>query len=113
MNDEKNIPQAETPVPHAAEAPKAVAAAAPAAGWYTWMAALAAVLAIAAWVALCFNGYVALGVGIAAFVAGVLGLHAHTRVWRNLATTALIAAGVILVVLAAFLIVIFWGLNSI
>lgn len=113
MNDEKNIPQAETPVPHAVEAPKAVAAAAPAAGWHTWMAALAAVLAIAAWVALCFNGYVALGVGIAAFVAGVLGLHAHTRAWRNLATTALIAAGVILVVLAAFLIVIFWGLNSI
>ena len=48
-----------------------------------------------------------------ALVAGVLGLHAHTRAWRNLATTALIAAGVILVVLAAFLIVIFWGLNSI
>ena len=71
-------------------------------------------LAVVSWILLLFsNGYVALGVGIAAFVAGVLGLHAHTRAWRNLATTALIAAGVILVVLAAFLIVIFWGLNSI
>lgn len=77
------------------------------------MAAVAAVLAIAAWVVLCFNGYAALGVGLCAFVAACLGLHAHTRPWRNLATTAMIASGVVLVVLAAFLVVIFRGLNSI
>lgn len=103
-----------TPNSTQAEAPaQAAAAPAPAANWHTWMAALAAVLAIAAWVALCLNGYAALGVGVCAFVAGCLGLHAHTRSWRNLATTAMIASGVVLVVIAAFLVVIIWGLNSI
>lgn len=81
--------------------------------WHMWMAALSAVLALCAWVTLCFNGYAALALGIAAFVSSILGLRAATRAWRNLATTALIASGVIIVVLAAFLIVIFWGLNSI
>lgn len=104
----------EKPVAQEPQAAEAAASAAPAvANWHTWMAALAAVLAIAAWVVLCINGYAALGVGVCAFVTACLGLHAHTRPWRNLATTALIASGVVLVVLAAFLIVIFWGLNSI
>ena len=77
------------------------------------MAALAAVLALMAWFVLCFNGYAALAVGIAAFVAGILGLKAHTRPWRNVATTAMIASGVVMVVISAFLVVIFWGLSSI
>lgn len=81
--------------------------------WHTWMAALAAVLALCAWLVLCFNGYAALGVGVAAFVAGILGLRAHTRPWRNVATTAMIASGVVMVVISAFLVVIFWGLSSI
>lgn len=110
MTDNKDI-QENAPAAEPQQA--AVTAAAPSANWHTWMAAVAAVLAIAAWVALCVNGYAALGVGVCAFVAACLGLHAHTRSWRNLATTALIASGVILVVIAAFLVVIFWGLNSI
>lgn len=81
--------------------------------WHTYMAAIATVLAVAAWVVLSINGYAALALGSASFAAACLGLRAHTRSWRNLATTALIASAVIMVVLAAFLIVIFWGLNSI
>ncbi|MDE6270860.1 MAG: hypothetical protein K2M12_08440 [Muribaculaceae bacterium] len=92
---------------------QAIAAATAPAGWQAWMAALSGVLALCAWVALCFNGYTALGLGIAGFVSSILGLRAATRAWRNLATTALIASVVIIVVLTAFLIVIFWGLNSI
>jgi len=95
------------------EATAQAASAMPTANWHTWMAAIGAMLAIAAWVALCFNGYTALIVGTGAFVSACLGLHAHTRPWRNLATTALIASAVVLIVIAAFLIVIFWGLNSI
>ncbi len=105
---EEATPNINTPAP---EAP-APAAAAPAT-WHTWMAALAAVLALGAWLVLCFNGYAALGVGLAAFVAGILGLRAHTRPWRNVATTAMIASGVVLVVISAFLVVIFWGLSAI
>lgn len=112
MSEDRNTPNTEAKA--AAPAPAEATAAAPApAGWHTWMAAAGAVLALAAWVTLCFNGYAALGVGLAAFAACIPGLHAHTRAWRNLATTALIASGVIIVVLTAFLIVIFWGLNSI
>ena len=99
--------------PDARQQEASVAASAPHPTWHTWMAAAGAVLAVGAWIALSFNGYAALGIGIAAFAASCMGLGAHTRPWRNLATTALIASAVIMVVLAAFLIVIFWGLNSI
>lgn len=113
MTDDKNIPDNAT-ASEPQQAATATAAAGPAsANWHTWMAAVAAILSIAAWVALCVDGYAAFGVGVCAFVTACLGLHAHTRSWRNLATTALIASGVILVVIAAFLVVIFWGLNSI
>lgn len=111
MSENHDIPATEAPE-HKAES-AAAAATSPRAGWHTWMAAAAALLAIVAWVALCFNGYTALATGVAALIAAILGLHAHTRAWRNLATTALIAAGVLIVVLTAFIIVIFWGLNSI
>ena len=89
------------------------AAGAPRSNWHTWMAAFSAVLALAAWIVLCVDGYVALGIGVCAFVAACLGLHAHTRSWRNLATTALVASGVILVVLAAFVVVMIWGQNAV
>lgn len=109
-HDHTTTQEAQQPAPEAAIEP---AQPAQQATWHTWMAAIGAFLALTAWIALSFNGYAALTAGVAAFAAACLGLRAHTRPWRNLAITALIASAVIMVVLTAFLIVIFWGLNSV
>ena len=75
--------------------------------------ALLGILAtIAAWIILSFNGELAIGVSAGAFILACLGLKASTRTWRNTAITALVASAVLMVVLAAFLIVIRIGLNS-
>lgn len=68
-------------------------------------ALLSIFVTIAAWVILSINGEVALGVSIAAFVLSCLGLKAATRTLRNTAITSLVASTVLMVVLAAFLIV--------
>ncbi len=76
-------------------------------------ALIAILLAVAAWVILSFNGKIALCVSGVSFVSGCFGLKASTRTWRNTATTALVASGVLLVVLAAFMIVMDYGLRAI
>lgn len=76
-------------------------------------ALFAILLAIAAWIILSFNGKIALGVSAAAFLSGCFGLKASTRTWRNTAITAIVASAVLLIVLAAFMIVIYVGLNAI
>ena len=76
-------------------------------------ALFAILLAVGAWVILSFNGKVALWVSGAAFLSGCFGLKASTRTWRNTATTALVASGVLLVVLAAFMFVMYVGLKAI
>lgn len=70
-------------------------------------------LTIAAWIILSFEGDVALGVSVVAFVAGCIGLRASKQVWRNTAITSLVAASVLIVVLVAFKIVFYIGLNAI
>lgn len=73
----------------------------------------AILLAVAAWVILSFNGKIALWVSGASFLSGCFGLKASTRIWRNSATTALVASGVLLVVLSAFMFVMYVGLKAI
>ena len=77
------------------------------------LALLSLAVAIVAWLCLMLQGYVALFVGILAVVLGVAGLRSSRPLRRNCAITAIIAAGVLLVVLSAFLFVILWGINSI
>ena len=76
-------------------------------------ALLSIILTLAAWVVLSFEGKVALGISVFAFILGCVGLKSSTRTWRNTAITAIVASAVLMVVLSAFLIVIFVGLNAV
>ncbi len=70
-------------------------------------------LTLLAWALLmCVNGYVAMAVAAVGVVAGFFALPGRSRAARNLAVTAIIACMVLLVVLAAFIIVIKVGLQS-
>lgn len=72
----------------------------------------AVVLALAAWAALLFaNGYVALGIGVAGAVVGIWGASSNRTAMRRLSVTAVIVSTVLVVVLAAFLVVIKIGLS--
>ena len=74
-----------------------------------WIAVL---LAGVAWVVLLWgNGYVALGVALVACAAGFWGAAGNENAMRRLATAAIIAAMVLVVVLAAFLVVLKIGLG--
>ncbi len=76
---------------------------------FVWVAVA---LAIIAWIILMWsNGYVALGVAVAACAAGFWGASDSGRGMKRLAIAAIIAAMVLIVVLAAFLIVIKIGLS--
>jgi len=71
------------------------------------------VLAAVAWIAANWNGYVSAAVSALAVTAGFLALRSHRHGVRNTAITAIVAAGVLLVVLVAFIMVIRLGLRSI
>ncbi len=77
------------------------------------LAAISMVVTIMAWILLMWNGYAALGLGLAAIVLGVVGTRSRSAGWRNLAITSLIASAVLVIVMVAFLIVIYWGLGAI
>ncbi|MBP3536504.1 MAG: hypothetical protein J6J93_03075 [Muribaculaceae bacterium] len=78
----------------------------PAAGRRRIIAWASVVLAIAAWAALILtNGYVALGVALAAAVAGFVSMPGSKTAYKRLAVTAIIASLVLIVVVAAYLIV--------
>lgn len=70
-------------------------------------------MTVAAWVALSYNGRLALVMSIIGIIVGCFGLRASSRAWRNTAITSILASAVLLVVVSAFLIVIFVGLNSV
>lgn len=73
---------------------------------------ISALLALASWASLMWiNGYVALAVGAAAVGAAAFGLKDRAPAWRNLGVTAIICATVLIVVVAAFLVVIKIGLS--
>lgn len=76
---------------------------------FVWVALALAVLA---WLVLVWsNGYVALALGVLACAAGFWGASDSEKAMRRLAIAAIIAAMVLVVVLAAFLIVIKIGLG--
>lgn len=77
------------------------------------LALVSIILAIVAWILLSFDGPVALGTSIVAFLCACFGLKASTRSWRNTAITAIVASSVLMVVLTAFLIVLYVGLESV
>lgn len=79
---------------------------------YNKFALLGILLTIAAWITLSFNGQVALGLSVVSFISACFGLKAATRSYRNTAITAIVASAVLMVVLSAFLIVIYIGLES-
>ena len=80
---------------------------------YNKFALFGILLTIAAWITLYFNGQVALGLSIVSFISACFGLKAASRPYRNTAITAIVASAVLMVVLSAFLIVIYIGLQSI
>ncbi len=76
--------------------------------WPVW---ISVILAMLSWMALMilnndYSGYVAFGLGITAVVAGFRGAYANEHSLRRLAITAIIAAGVLVVVLASFIVVV-------
>lgn len=76
------------------------------------LAWIALALTLLAWAMLMWvNGYVAMGVAAVALVAGFAGIPGRSAAIRNLAITSVIAAMVLLIVLAAFIIVIKVGLS--
>lgn len=76
------------------------------------MAWISVVLALLAWAMLMWvNGYVAMVVAVLAAVVGFMSLPGRSRAVKSLAITAVIASLVLVVVLAAFLVVIKVGLS--
>lgn len=79
---------------------------------WCWLAICSLVVTVIAWIIANLNGYVALCACAVAIVLGALALKSHRHAVRNTAITSIIAAAVLLVVLAAFMIVIYLGLKS-
>lgn len=76
---------------------------------WVWFAVL---LALIAWVLLAwFNGYAAMAVAAAGIVIGFIGAHHSSLAMKRLAITAIIASTVLLVVVAAYLVVLKIGLS--
>lgn len=77
------------------------------------LAWISVLMAILSWILLMLtNGYTALGVGIAAVIAGFIATAKNESNLRRLSITATIAAVVLVAVLASFIIVIKVGLGS-
>lgn len=80
---------------------------------YDRLAMLSMIVALVAWIALAFDGVVALIVATLAFVAACFGLKGARRLSRNVAITSIVASSVLMVVVGAFLIVIYIGLSAV
>ena len=105
LESPQNIPE-ENPQPASVQAEPAEKAR------YMTRAIISIVVTVAAWIAANWNGYVAIALSVVAIVVGFMALGSRRHSVRNTAITAIIASAVLLVVLAAFMIVIFLGLKS-
>lgn len=77
-----------------------------------WLPIAAFFLAVGAWLALAYStGYLAMAVAAAAIIVGAFGCRRRCS-WRNLAITSIIASMVLIVVVAAFIIVLKIGLAA-
>ena len=75
-------------------------------------ALISIIITVIAWVILSLNGIAALCIAVIGFITACFGLKAATRAWRNTAVTSIVASSVLIVVVSAFMIVIYIGLNS-
>lgn len=80
---------------------------------FIWMAIFSIVLTAIAWIAGSYSGIAAIVISAAAIVLGALALKSHRHIIRNTAITAIIASAVLLVVVLAFIIVIYLGMKTI
>lgn len=80
---------------------------------FVWLAIISIVLTLAAWAVGSFSGIAAIAIAAVAIVVGALALKSRRNGVRNTAITSIIAAAVLLVIISAFLIVIYLGLKSI
>ncbi len=78
---------------------------------YAWLAVLSIVLTLVAWVCATGNGIVAMLVGAVAILCGAFAERSPRGGVRNVATTSIIAATVLLVVIAAFMLVVKYALS--
>lgn len=77
----------------------------PTAGYRVALAVVAAVLTLVAWLAAMWvNGYISIGIAVVAIACGAMGCTRRAGAWRNLGITAIIASGILAIVMAAFLI---------
>lgn len=79
---------------------------------YVTFAIASILVTVAAWITANWSGFVALALSVGAITLGALALGSRRHGVRNTAITAIIASAVLLVVLAAFMIVIYLGLKS-
>lgn len=77
-----------------------------------WYAIASIAFTFAAWCFAAFNAWAAIGLSAIAIALGVTGKKCPGRAMHNIAIGAIIAATVLLVVVAAFLIVVYLGLRS-
>lgn len=94
-----------------ADAPRETAPAEP--GRYCTWAVISILMAVVAWIAANWNGYAAMGASVVSLVFGFMALRSRRHGVRNTAITSIIAAAVLLVVLTAFVMVIYLGLKAI
>lgn len=80
---------------------------------YLWLAIVSILLTAVAWLCGLHSGVAAMIVSAIAIVAGVMSLRSRRHAIRNTAITAIIASAVLLVVICAFIIVIYMGLRTI
>lgn len=85
---------------------------APRTGSHTAWVWCAVMLALIAWAVLAWaNGYVAMAIAATGIIAGFVGVRHSSLAMKRLAITAIIASTVLLVVVAAYLIVLKIGLS--
>lgn len=71
--------------------------------WANLIASVALILCIVAWIAMAYDEYTSIGLGIAAMCMAIVGCFTTRRsIWRDIAITAIIASGVLLLVFAMF-----------
>ncbi len=82
-------------------------------GRFVWLAIVSIVLTVLSWIGAGYSAWAGIGLAVAAIVAGAFALKSRRHGVRNTAITSIIAATVLLVVIVAFIIVIYVGLKSI
>ena len=82
-------------------------------GRFVWLAIISIVLTIISWIGASYSAWAGIALAAAAVVSGACALKSRRHGVRNTAITSIIAATVLLVVIVAFIIVIYVGLKSV